>query len=506
MDVQVLEMSNGLHDLPGIPGIRRPAPRRPAVATPSGGGHATATNHRPWLLAYTAVSIVAGMAAFLWSTMTVPIRPAINPGLEGTALGGADGGLLLWIAFGLVGSLRVLPIPGGSGVWTFHMPFIAAAMVLGGPTAGAWVGFLSTIERRELDTQPWYGALANHSVMAFAAVAGGLTVQVTKGALSSAGAETAVASLAATTIGTLVLAAVGNGVAAGTIMLRERLSALSLLEILVRSFGGITIAEIGLAWVFVTLYGTTGWWAPLALAVIVLLVWPGEGVEFKDPLTKLPRDGEFRRMLDGVLARSRRGLADGGLLVLFDLDGFGQLNKDHGQHIGDEVLREIGNRVRADIRSTDFAGRRGGDEFAVFYAAVPDSATAHRIGRRLEAAIRRPISTSAGTMYVGVSIGALIVRPATELPPTATLMEWADAEVQVIKKLQKEGRSTTGIRFHEYGLQGAKQEQAAGGNEAARGATALPGAEPLVNRAARMGALALLLMITAWTLSRFIPA
>src|SRR5512141_802349 len=155
MDVQVLDMSNGLHDLSGIPGIRcRPeASRLPAVAKPNGGDPATATNHRTWLLAYTAVSIVAGMAAFLWSTMTVPIRPAINPGLEGTALGGADGGLLLWIAFGLVGSLRVLPIPGGSGVWTFHMPFIAAAMVLGGPTAGAWVGFLSTIERRELDTQ-----------------------------------------------------------------------------------------------------------------------------------------------------------------------------------------------------------------------------------------------------------------------------------------------------------------------------------------------------------------
>ena len=71
-----------------------------------------------------------------------------------TSLAGPSGGLLLWIAFGLIGSLRVLPIPGSSAVWTFHFPFVAAAMVLGGPTAGAWVGFLATLERRELESSP----------------------------------------------------------------------------------------------------------------------------------------------------------------------------------------------------------------------------------------------------------------------------------------------------------------------------------------------------------------
>ena len=54
-------------------------------------------------------------------------------------------------------------------------------MVLGGPTAGAWVAFISTIERRELEEVPWYGALANHSVLAFAAVVGGLTARSSTG-------------------------------------------------------------------------------------------------------------------------------------------------------------------------------------------------------------------------------------------------------------------------------------------------------------------------------------
>ena len=135
------------------------------------------------------VSIVLGLGALAGTTLTVPLLPAIDPGLDGSSLAGPEGGLLLWIAFGLIGSLRVLPIPGSSAVWTFHFPFIAAAMVLGGPTAGAWVAFLATLERRELESQPWYGTLANHSVMALGAVVGGLSVLVVRGALASSNVD-----------------------------------------------------------------------------------------------------------------------------------------------------------------------------------------------------------------------------------------------------------------------------------------------------------------------------
>ena len=38
-------------------------------------------------------------------------------------------------------------------------------MILGGPTAGAWVALLSTIDRRELQSLPWYGTLANHAAI-----------------------------------------------------------------------------------------------------------------------------------------------------------------------------------------------------------------------------------------------------------------------------------------------------------------------------------------------------
>lgn len=450
MDVHSLQLIT-------VPRMPRYALRRrrddetpPPTPQPSGPTVGGATSTRELLLAYTGVSIVLGLGALAWTTVTVPLLPAIDPRLVGTSLAGPEGGLLLWIAFGLIGSLRVLPIPGSSAVWTFHFPFVAAAMVLGGPTAGAWVAFLATLERRELESQPWYGTLANHSVLALGAVVGGLTVLVVRGALASAAVDPGVAGVLAIASGTLVLAVTANGMAAATIILRE-LAPKALLDILVRSFGRVTLAEIGLASVFTVAYVAVGWWAPAALAIVVLLVWPGEGFEGIDPLMKLPRSRQFQGELDAAVSRSRRGMATGGVLLMLDLDGFGAINKKIGKHVGDEVLAEIGERLRAIARTTDLVARLGGDELAMFYRGEVDEAAARQLAFRVEQAIRVPVTTTRGVVQVGVSIGGLIVRPAPDIPSSATLMAWADREMQIQKKARKDGRATSGIRFHSYG-------------------------------------------------------
>ncbi len=453
MDVQSLQLSAGL-PVPGRPRIprRRDAVSPPTPPTPGGPAAGAISSTRELLLAYTGVSIVLGLGALVWTTATVPLLPAIDPGLAGTSLAGPEGGLLLWIAFGLIGSLRVLPIPGSAAVWTFHFPFIAAAMVLGGPTAGAWVAFLATLERRELESQPWYGTLANHSVMAFGAVLGGLTVLVVRGALASASVDPGAAGVIAIAAGTLVLAISANAMAAGTIMLRERLAAKALLDILVRSFGRVTLAEIGLASVFAVAYVAVGWWAPAALAGVVLLVWPADGFDGIDPMMQLPRTRQFHRELDAVLDRSRRGTAPGGLLLMLDLVGFGQINRDVGHDSADEVLEEIGRRLRALVRRTDLIGRIGGDEIAIFFTGIVSRATADDLARRIESTVSRPVATVNGDVRVGVSIGAIIARPSRDLPTRAVLMHWADREMQTQKRAQKAGRARSGIRFHPYGL------------------------------------------------------
>ena len=184
--------------------------------------------------------------------------------------------------------------------------------------------------------------------------------------------------------------------AAATIILRERLAPLALFDMLVRSFGRITIAEIGLASVFTVAYVAVGWWAPAALAIVVLLVWPGEGFEGIDPLMKLPRNRQFQRDFDSAVARTRRGMATGGVLLMLDLDHFGEINKDDGKHVGDEVLAEVGERLRAIVRTTDLVGRLGGDELAMFYRGEVDESAARRLASRVEQAICAPIMTTAG--------------------------------------------------------------------------------------------------------------
>ena len=389
MDVHSLALNTGF-SLPNPRRGRRDRLRAIDLAPPKpdGGGdqtgdHAVASTRR-LLLAYTAASTLLGLGALAWTTLTVPLLPGIDPGLDGTSLAGPAGGLLLWIAFGLVGSLRVLPIPGSSAVWTFHLPFIAAAMVLGGPTAGAWVAFLATLERRELESQPWYGTLANHAVLTLGAVVGGLTVLVARGALVAAGAEPGAANMLAIAAGTIVLAVTANGLAAVTVILRERLAPMALVDILVRSLGRVTLAEIGLASVFVVSYVAIGWWAPLALAVVVLVIWPGEGFEGLDPMTQMPRQRQFERELDSVLNRARHGIGPGGLLLSLDLIGFGQVNREIGHKQGDEVLEEIGRRLHELMRSTDLIGRIGGDEIAMFYAGIVDRQTGEALAARVE--------------------------------------------------------------------------------------------------------------------------
>jgi diguanylate cyclase (GGDEF)-like protein len=446
MDVQPLAISIGL------PGQRktRTIPRsssRTAPIDPGGGDAATIASRRPWLFAYTALWIVAGLTALAWTTLRIPISPTIDPNLNGSAVAGPSGGLLLWIAFGMIGSLRTLPAPGGHAVWTFHFPFVAAAMVLGGPTAGAWVAFVSTIERRELDSVPWYGTLANHAVMALAAVLGGVTFEALHGQLQTIPLTPGGANAIAVAGAILILVAVLTLTTAGTIVLREGQSAGSTVEVIIGSVGRTTVAEIVLAWLFAITYVAVGWWVPLALALITLAFWPVD-TEGPDGLTGLPRLRRFEDFLDGAIDRTRLGLARGGVLVAIDLDGFGGINRNplQGHAIGDEVLAEIGHRLRSQTRTGDAVARPGGDEFGGYFAGAFDPESAIRLGERLHAAIKRPVVTSAGIVEVGASIGLVIVVPGPDLPAKAALLDRADKKMQHIK------RGGGGVGLYEPGV------------------------------------------------------
>jgi diguanylate cyclase (GGDEF)-like protein len=91
---------------------------------------------------------------------------------------------------------------------------------------------------------------------------------------------------------------------------------------------------------------------------------------FYDSLTGLPnRWLVIERLRQAIRISKRR---DSSLAVLFlDIDNFTLLNELHGEEKGDLLLKEVANRLRKTVRSSDTVGRLGNDEFLVLLEELP---------------------------------------------------------------------------------------------------------------------------------------
>ena len=121
-----------------------------------------------------------------------------------------------------------------------------------------------------------------------------------------------------------------------------------------------------------------------------------------DDLTGL---GNRRHLVDTLHAAIESSGANGDelALLLIDLDGFKELNDTLGHHAGDEVLRQIGPRLKQLLREDDTLARLGGDEFAVILQPG-DEATASTAGLRLRAALEE--SFAVGGIHVHIDADA----------------------------------------------------------------------------------------------------
>src|SRR3984957_16328146 len=121
-----------------------------------------------------------------------------------------------------------------------------------------------------------------------------------------------------------------------------------------------------------------------------------------DGLTGLPNKRAVTDALKRTFAQATTTKAPIALLLI-DLDHFKQINDQRGHGVGDQVLANIGATLRSSLRNGDFAGRHGGEEFAVL---LPDTAisSALDIAERIRAAIAE-ISLPGSDVTVTASIG-----------------------------------------------------------------------------------------------------
>ncbi len=107
-----------------------------------------------------------------------------------------------------------------------------------------------------------------------------------------------------------------------------------------------------------------------------------------DPLTDLPNRRLLMDRLEQALLSGRRGQAHGALLIL-DLDNFKALNDTRGHDVGDQLLKEVAQRLVANVRQEDTVARLGGDEYVVILENLGrDEATAAHLAEMIADKVR----------------------------------------------------------------------------------------------------------------------
>jgi diguanylate cyclase (GGDEF)-like protein len=135
-----------------------------------------------------------------------------------------------------------------------------------------------------------------------------------------------------------------------------------------------------------------------------------------DSLTGLPNRTFLLQRLEHALQKYLQE-PDALFAVLFiDLDRFKVINDSVGHLIGDDLLFQVGGRIRACLKTRDVVARLGGDEFAVLLGNVDSQATAVQIAERIIGELQIPFRLGAKEVFTSASIGIAIAGPHYQRP------------------------------------------------------------------------------------------
>ncbi len=151
-----------------------------------------------------------------------------------------------------------------------------------------------------------------------------------------------------------------------------------------------------------------------------------------DSLTGLPnRMLFFDRLNHAIQKVSRSG---GGLAVAFlDLDNFKAVNDTYGHEKGDLILKQVAERLKSGVRTSDTIARMGGDEFTFIFESIDVAQDALHIARKIVSTLADPFELEGDQVVIAASIGISIFPEDGDDP--ALLLRKAD-EAMYASKLQ----------------------------------------------------------------------
>jgi len=148
-----------------------------------------------------------------------------------------------------------------------------------------------------------------------------------------------------------------------------------------------------------------------------------------DFLTTLLNRSEILAALEREVARGARDDRPASI-ILGDIDHFKRVNDTMGHPAGDEVLKEVGRRLKQDLRPYDIVGRYGGEEFLLILPGCNLANGVKRADDIRKIVAGQPITTPAGAVSLTVSMGVTSTDNSRYCTPSQFLHE---ADVSLYK-------------------------------------------------------------------------
>jgi diguanylate cyclase (GGDEF)-like protein len=159
-----------------------------------------------------------------------------------------------------------------------------------------------------------------------------------------------------------------------------------------------------------------------------------------DALTALPNRSLLDDRIQQSIERARRNHYATAVLIL-DIDGFTQINEQHGRDAGDHVLKTVASRLRSAVRATDSVFRLGGDEFVILFSDLSTYEPIADFARKVVISLLPPIVWRHSALNVSASIGVATYPQGGSSPET--LLVQADIAMYRMKRAHGETLAAT---------------------------------------------------------------
>ena len=144
-----------------------------------------------------------------------------------------------------------------------------------------------------------------------------------------------------------------------------------------------------------------------------------------DSLTGLPNRTLLLQRLEQAMQRYTANPAEQFAVLFIDLDRFKVINDSVGHLVGDDLLFQVGGRIRACLKTRDVVARLGGDEFAVLLEGIADNSKAMVVAERIIVELQTPFRLGTKEIFTSASIGIALSSPHYQQPEE--LLRDADA-------------------------------------------------------------------------------